>query len=237
MPLGCLVPNKQVLPARSTLNPTKNSSTLTGVLVAAAVALVLAGHLLLFPWLVYLFKPLATILILSIAFRNRRKLADSYSLWITTGLLCSLVGDVLLIWPSLFFLAGLSAFLLAHIAYLAAFTRDVKFPARPSIWFSYLAIAVALYAFLYPNLPVRLRLAVFIYSALLSSMAAQAMGRAILLKTTPSYRAAIGAIFFMLSDFLLAFDRFHVLILLAPVLILIPYYLAQWLIAHSTDSL
>ncbi len=207
-----------------------------GILIATAVALVLAGHLLLIPWLVYIFKPLATILILSIAFRNRRNRSDSYSLWITTGLLCSLIGDVLLIWPSVFFLPGLFAFLLAHIAYLVAFTRSVKFPARASIWLIYLATAVTLYVFLYPNLPVRLRLAVFIYSLLLGSMAAQAAGRATLLKTTPSYRAAIGAIFFMLSDCLLAYDRFHAPILLAPVLILVPYYLAQWLIARSTDS-
>ena len=196
----------------------------------------LAGQILLSPWLVYIFKPLATILILSIAFRNSRNRTDSYSLWVTIGLLCSLVGDVLLLWPFLFFLPGLLAFLLAHIAYLVAFTRNAKFPARFSIWLIYLAIVFTLYAFLYSNLPARLRLAVFIYTLFLASMAAQATGRAILLKTIPSYRAAIGAIFFMLSDILLAIDRFHALILLAPVLILIPYYLAQWLMARSTDS-
>jgi len=214
----------------------QKSSALTDVLLAAAVALVLAGHLLLYPWLVYIFKPLATILILSIAFTNRRNQRDSYSLWITTGLLCSLIGDVFLIWPSIFFLPGLFAFLLTHIAYLVAFTRGVKFPARSSIWLIYLAIAVTLYAFLYSNLPIHLKLAVVIYSLLLASMAAQAMGRALVLKTMSSYRAAIGAIFFMLSDILLAHDRFHSLILLAPLLILIPYYMAQWLIARSTDS-
>jgi hypothetical protein len=110
----------------------QNSSTLMGVFLAAAVALVLSGHLLLYSWLVYIFNPLATIFILSIAFTNWRNRTDSYSLWITTGLLCSLIGDVFLIWPSLFFLPGLFPFLLAHIAYLVAFTRDVKFPARPS---------------------------------------------------------------------------------------------------------
>jgi uncharacterized membrane protein YhhN len=216
---------------------TKNASALMGVLLAAAVTLVLVGHLLLYPWFVYIFKPLATILILSIAFTNWRNRTDSYSLWITTGLLCSLIGDVFLILPSIFFLPGLFSFLLAHIAYLVGFTRGVKFPARTSIWLIYLAIVVTLYAFLYPNLPIHLKLAVIIYALLLASMTAQAMGRAILLRTMPSYRAAIGAVFFMLSDILLALDRFHALILLAPVLILIPYYLAQWLIACSTDSL
>ena len=93
-----------------------------------------------------------------------------------------------------------------------------------------------LYVLLYPNVPFRLRLPVLLYSLLLASMAAQAMGRALLLKTTRSHRAAAGAFFFVLSDSLLAFDRFHSVILLSPVLILVPYYIAQWLIARSTDS-
>src|SRR6202008_567819 len=207
-------------------------------LLFVAVALVLAGHLLRSPLLVYVSKPLATALILGIALVNWRSSRGSYSysLSISIGLLFSLVGDIFLLWPSLYFIHGLAAFLLTHLAYLIAFTRDARFPARVWIWILYLAIAATLYAFLYPNLPVPLKLPVALYSALLSSMAAQAMGRFLVVKTKPAQSAAIGAVFFMLSDFLLAFDRFHTLILLAPVLILIPYYLGQWLIASSTQA-
>jgi uncharacterized membrane protein YhhN len=207
-------------------------------LIFVAVALVLAGQLLASPLLVYVFKPLATVLILGFAVANWRhgRGSYSYSLWIAIGLLFSLVGDVFLLWPSLYFIHGLAAFLLTHLAYLIAFTRDARFPARVWIWILYLAIAATLYAFLYPNLPVPLKLPVALYSALLSSMAAQAMGRFLVVKTKPAQSAAIGAVFFMLSDFLLAFDRFHTLILLAPVLLLIPYYLGQWLIASSTRA-
>jgi uncharacterized membrane protein YhhN len=207
-------------------------------LIFVAVALVLAGHLLASPLLVYSFKPLATALILGIAIANWRRGKDcySYSLWISIGLLFSLVGDVFLLWPSLYFIHGLGAFLLTHLAYLIAFTRDARFPARVWIWILYLAIAATLYAFLYPNLPVPLKLPVALYSAVLSSMAAQAMGRFLVVKTKPAQSAAIGAVFFMLSDFLLAFNCFHTLILLAPVLILIPYYLGQWLIVSSTRA-
>jgi uncharacterized membrane protein YhhN len=188
--------------------------------------------------LVYVSKPLATALILGIALVNWRSSRGSYSysLLISIGLLFSLVGDIFLLWPSLYFIHGLAAFLLTHLAYLIAFTRDARFPARVWIWILYLAIAATLYAFLYPSLPVPLKLPVALYSALLSSMAAQAMGRFLVVKTKPAQGAAIGAVFFMLSDFLLAFDRFHTLILLAPVLILIPYYLGQWLIASSTRA-
>ncbi|HXP22873.1 MAG TPA: lysoplasmalogenase [Candidatus Sulfotelmatobacter sp.] len=207
-------------------------------LIFVAVALVLAGHLLPSPLLVYVSKPLATALILGMALVNWRgsRGSYSYSLSISIGLLFSLVGDIFLLWPSLYFIHGLAAFLLTHLAYLIAFTRDARFPARVWIWILYLAIAATLYAFLYPNLPVPLKLPLALYSALLSSMAAQAMGRFLVVKTKPAQSAAIGAVFFMLSDFLLAFDRFHTLILLAPVLILIPYYLGQWLIASSTQA-
>jgi uncharacterized membrane protein YhhN len=207
-------------------------------LLFVAVSLVLAGHLLRSPLLVYVSKPLATALILGIALVNwgSSRGSYSYSLSISIGLLFSLVGDIFLLWPSLYFIHGLAAFLLTHLAYLIAFTRDARFPARVWIWILYLAIAATLYAFLYPNLPVPLKLPVALYSALLSSMAAQAMGRFLVVKTKPAQSAAIGAVFFMLSDFLLAFDRFHTLILLAPVLILIPYYLGQWLIASSTRA-
>jgi uncharacterized membrane protein YhhN len=202
------------------------------------VALALAGHLLASPLLVYVSQPLATALVLGIALVNWRGSRGSYSycLSISIGLLFSLVGDIFLLWPSLYFIHGLAAFLLTHLAYLIAFTRDARFPARVWIWILYLAFAATLYAFLYPSLPVPLKLPVALYSALLSSMAAQAMGRFLVVKTKPAQSAAIGAVFFMLSDFLLAFDRFHTLILLAPVLILIPYYLGQWLIASSTQA-
>jgi len=209
----------------------KNFSILLGSLVAIAVLLTLAGHLLSAPWLSYLFKPLATLLLFSIAFSYWVSHRNSYALWIAIGLLFSLAGDVALLWPALYFLPGLGAFLFTHVAYLMAFTRDAKFPARLPIWFLYLATAGAFYALLFPHLPNNLKSPVAFYALLLASMAAQAMGRSLVLKTQPARLAAIGAILFMLSDLLLAFDRFHTALLLAPILILIPYYLAQWLIA------
>jgi uncharacterized membrane protein YhhN len=212
----------------------RNFSSLAGLLAAVAVLLGLAGHLLAHPWLAYLFKPLATVLILFIALSEWRSDKRLYSASIAIGLCFSLLGDVALLWPDLYFLPGLAAFLVTHLSYLMAFTRDAKFPARPSVWVLYLAIASAVFVFLFPNLPSSLKIPVALYSLLLASMAAQAMGRYLTLKTSPARLAATGAILFMLSDLLLAFDHFHSAIPLAPLLVLTPYYLAQWLIARST---
>jgi uncharacterized membrane protein YhhN len=205
-----------------------------GLLAAIAVLLTLAGLLLRHPLLADLFKPLATVLILSVALSQWRLNKIPYSRWITIGLFFSLIGDIALLWPNSRFLLGLAAFLVTHAAYLIAFTRDAKLPARVSIWFVYLAIAAAMLVFLFPNLPSSLKIPIALYSLLLASMAAQAMGRFLILETRPARLAAIGAILFMLSDLLLAFDHFHSAIPLAPVLVLSPYYVGQWLIACST---
>jgi uncharacterized membrane protein YhhN len=203
----------------------------TGVSIVAAIVV----HFLAIPLLLWTFAPLATILILAIAFANWRARKDCYSLWITIGLLFSLLGDILLLRPEHFFLLGLSAFLLTHVAYLVAFTRDTHFPARPSVWILYLLFAALCNFLLFSRLPAALRFPVAVYSIFLLSMAAQAMGRSLLLRTSLARLAALGALLFVLSDALLAFDRFCQPLQLAPLLILVPYYAAQWLIASSTD--
>jgi uncharacterized membrane protein YhhN len=215
-------------------NMIRLSSRLTGVLLALAVALVLVAELSSHHWLVYIFKPLATLLLLHFSLSSWSRTYSSFSFWITFGLFFSLIGDVALIWPSRYFLPGLLAFLFTHAAYLVAFLSDTKLLARPFVWLIYLAIAAAIYVLLFPNLPGSLRIPVAAYSVLLLSMAAQAATRALILKTRAARLAAIGAGFFMLSDVLLSFDRFHTALLLAPVLVLVPYYVGQWLIASST---
>lgn len=208
-------------------------STLAAVL---AVQLTLVGYQWPSLWLVYVCKPLATLLIISIALQNWARPKSPYSRWIVSGLCLSLVGDVLLIWPNQYFLPGLAAFLITHATYLVAFTRDAKFPAQLPVLIGYLAVAALFYTILFPTLPSGLQIPVALYAILLSTMAGQAMGRLLVLKTSSAQRAAVGALFFMLSDLLLAFHRFRTPLLYANVLILVPYYFGQLLISWSTKK-
>jgi len=203
----------------------------TGVSIVAAIAV----HFLASPLLLWTFAPLATVLILAIAFANWHARKDPYSLWITLGLVFSLAGDVLLLTPDRFFTLGLSAFLLTHIAYLLAFTRDAHFPARLGVWIPYLLFATCCNFLLFSRLPAGLHFPIAFYSLFLVSMAAQALGRSLFLHTSAARFAAVGALLFVLSDVLLALNRFYAPLRLAPLLILVPYYAAQWLIASSTD--
>src|SRR2546421_7807167 len=71
---------------------------------------------------VYVFKPLTVIFVILIALQTKFAAAPPYKRLIIAGLLCSLAGDVLLIWPRERFVAGLVCFLFAHVCYIVAFT-------------------------------------------------------------------------------------------------------------------
>jgi uncharacterized membrane protein YhhN len=64
-------------------------------------------------------------------------------------------------------------------------------------------------------------------------MAAQALGRAATMGDTPARHVALGACLFMLSDALLATNRFVQPLPVASLWVLANYYAAQWLIAAN----
>jgi uncharacterized membrane protein YhhN len=208
----------------------------TAALVAAALAaaaLTIAGKTLGIAWLVWTFKPLSTATIIAIAWRRSD---DRYGRAIRLGLALSLLGDVLLI-PEGFFVAGLIAFLCAHLAYLRALTVDTRLAARRLPFAVVALVAVAILAMLWPTLPTGLRLPVIGYVAVLGAMCAQALARAMAVGTTAARVAAIGAVLFLTSDALLAFDRFHTRFDAAPLLVLGTYYVAQLLLALSIEPM
>ena len=80
-----------------------------------------------------------------------RSTGDSYSRWILLGLLLSVAGDAFLLSEARrAFLAGLLAFLLAHLAYAVAFAPRAR-PALPVLAVIALATAAVL-AWLWPRL-------------------------------------------------------------------------------------
>lgn len=213
----------------------RTSTRILGILICCAVVQTIVGHLGHSPWLIYIFKPLATILIFGIALANWILEKQNYALWICLGLVFSLAGDVLLLWPEKLFVAGLVAFFFAHVAYLAAFTCGTKFPASRAVLGFYLAFAVTTYFALSARLPAELKWPVVLYAFAVATMAAQAMGRYLQFQTGAAGFAAAGGILFLVSDGLLAFDRFWAGIPYDAVVVLLPYYLAQVLIALSTQ--
>ena len=62
-----------------------------------------------------------------------------------------------MLWPQQGFLPGLVAFLLAHLAYLWAFTRGVRLAAWAPAFISYALLAAAVLSLLWAGVPAALR--------------------------------------------------------------------------------
>ncbi len=189
------------------------------------------------PTLIYIFKPLTTILILATALLPGNFLSDTYAGAIGLGLLFSLFGDIWLMLPGKYFLYGLVSFLLAHICYIFAFLAGATAYGFPWPLLPLLLIGATIMAYLWPALSAGLKGAVSLYVAVIVVMTALAVGRALAHSSTDTLSAAIGALLFMASDSILAIDRFRRPFHLSQAAILGTYFIGQWLIALSVGLL
>jgi uncharacterized membrane protein YhhN len=205
-------------------------------LVCAIVAI--SGALLgpAYTALLFVFKPLTNVLVIAYAW-PRGTVASRQQRFVRIGLVLSLVGDVFLLWPKEGFLPGLVSFLLAHLAYIAAFCVPVRLAARPLVFVAYGVVAALILSQLWPGVPGGLRAPVLGYVVCLATMAAQA---AVWWRTAAGSAderyarvAAIGGLLFMVSDSLLATNKFALPLPFASLWILATYWAAQWAIASS----
>ena len=137
-------------------------------------------------------------------------------LWFGIGILFSLAGDIALIFIDRFFMLGLIAFLLAHIAYLVGF--NVPFPETLGVWAIGISIVISLSAVRLLRRLVegvrttqpKLVVPVIVYSVVITLMLLSAMLTLFRpeWKSTPAYLVSIGAFMFYLSDIILAWNRF-----------------------------
>jgi alkylglycerol monooxygenase len=146
-----------------------------------------------------------------------------------TALSFCLLGDALLMFDGLF-VFGLAAFLVGHLCYIALFRGDAPWFASRNALTATLACGVGMFVFLWPHLPKMLLLPVAAYVLAIALMVAQAIGRAAFLRDRASRFVAIGAVFFMLSDTLLAINKFVAPLPVSALLVLGTYYIAQILI-------
>jgi uncharacterized membrane protein YhhN len=149
---------------------------------------------------------------------------DRYGLSVLAALVLSAIGDLCLLGRGRrAFVVGVGAFLLAHVAYAAAFAPRAS-PSAPIG--AALAVAGALVLrWLWPHMG-SLRIPVIAYALAISAMLWLALG-------VPSTVVRVGAVLFYLSDLTVARDR---LVEERPVnrIVGIPiYYAAQLLLAGS----
>ncbi|WP_151193667.1 lysoplasmalogenase [Cysteiniphilum sp. JM-1] len=179
----------------------------------------------------YVFKPLTTLLILLYAFCFSAEI-NMFVVLILLGLMLSLIGDVFLLsTKEKNFTGGLASFLLAHIAYIVAFSLKL------TLFHWWVVVAMLLYAVVfYLKLHPKLgsdRIAVAVYIVIIVVMGAVAVNVYIADRSLPSLCMMLGALCFMFSDSVLAWDKFKRKLKHEPSLVMISYYLAQYLIASA----
>lgn len=158
------------------------------------------------------------------------------SLWFGLGLILSLAGDTLLMLSlDRFFLFGLVAFLLAHLAYVIGF--NIPLPEF-SLWGIVFAVMVSLGGArvirrivdaLASKGQTRMRTPIIVYSAVISIMLLSAMIK--LMDLTWDANAALlvsgGAFLFYISDIILAWNKFVAPIQYGRIYNIAAYHLGQ----------
>lgn len=182
------------------------------------------------------FKPATSALFLAAAFLQDPQ--QPYDWLVVAALLLSAVGDVALIPSSRrWFLAGLVAFLLGHVAYALAFwSRPEPWTFRPLALAAIAAASVATYAWLRPHLG-SMRGPVVAYMGVITLMLALAWSLGPPGWTGATAQLALAATLFYVSDLTVARARFVPGAGFSNRLVGLPlYYAAQFLFAWSVGS-
>jgi uncharacterized membrane protein YhhN len=200
-----------------------------------------------------IWKPLSTALVIAVCVLSLTLPADridsTYTLLIGIGLLFSLAGDVLLIDQThpRAFIAGLAAFLVAHLVYIAGFTYlqssrhlGVNTTGEIASGLALAVAAIAIYRYLSPGLG-SMRVPVIAYMAIISIMVHRAIALALVETSPVAYPALVvaGALLFYVSDAILAVNKFRFdgKLSRASLWNLSAYYAGQMLIALSASFL
>lgn len=188
----------------------------------------------------YVFKPLIVIWLLAWFILRTRTVRSPLKKWIILGLLFSWAGDVLLMFQddnSVFFLLGLSSFLVAHIFYILFFHFIRINENIRGRWFLLLIVAlyfVVIIFILSPDLG-EMSLPVRIYAVVISIMFMLAMHMLFIKNKTAGLFMMTGAMCFIISDSLLALNKFYYSFPMAGIFVMATYGLAQFFITYGAN--
>lgn len=155
--------------------------------------------------------------------------------WYVSALFFSFWGDVLLLFKNQYFVFGLCSFLVAHLLYIKLVLASVvKISLQKFILIS-LPFVFYLLSFFYLILDkvVDIKAPIIIYGLVISVFGALSFLNYQQNKTKASLLLFLGAILFILSDSLIALNRFYNTSSDKQVLIMFTYILAQFLICKA----
>lgn len=185
-----------------------------------------------------IFKPLLASSLLLYFIATTKRVISTLKKWIAAALVFSIAGDTLLMFANtneLFFILGLCAFLVAHLFYIYTF-HEIR-TQRQIMGKWYVAIIVAIYYFLIINLLLPylggLKYPVIVYGLVISFMLLVAMHLYDLKDNLTARYLLTGAILFVVSDSVLAINKFYQPYPWGGWAIMVTYVLAQWLLVKG----
>jgi uncharacterized membrane protein YhhN len=155
-----------------------------------------------------------------------------------TALLFSWIGDVILLFADMaeiYFILGLVAFLISHITYCVLFNKQSKGKFKKNkVFFAIGSALIACYliAMLSVLLPTLgdLKIPVIVYATVISTMLIFAFNGLLIWEKPANQYIFLGATVFVISDSILAVNKFYTPIEKSSFFIMLTYLVAQYLI-------
>jgi uncharacterized membrane protein YhhN len=203
----------------------------------------ITGDFLEIRGMVYVFKPLIMVWVglffLSFSSEIERKVVRPAIL----AFLFSWFGDIFLMFSGNdfnFFILGLFSFLLAQVFYIILFRQTINFPGRifylkkkPWVLALFIVYGLLVYALLFSHLDMVLKIAILVYMFAILTMSAMALNRFGNVPLLSARYVFAGSVLFLVSDTLIAINKFVVTLPFERVLIMTTYMLAQFLIVRG----
>jgi len=181
----------------------------------------------------YIAKPAIVISLIFLFVKTSKSLSKPIKNLTFLALVFSLLGDILLMFVDTsehFFTLGLVAFLTAHIMYVLVFLKHRNTKKSPFGFIALLLIyAACLFNFLKDGLG-DMFIPVIVYMVVILTMATSAYLRKDNVNILSYGLVLFGALCFMISDSILALNKFYQPILWSNISIMVTYALAQYLI-------
>ena len=176
-------------------------------------------------------KPLILVLLLSYYLKRTNQRSTLY----IGAVLFSLLGDILLISNTeLNFMLGLASFLIAHILYIVMVMKRIEassFKSKVISAVPFIILGTGLLYFLKDTLEEML-IPVAIYAFVISMFGTVSLLNYLNRKSKEALTLMLGSLFFILSDSVLAINKFQESNAIYPVVVMITYIAAQYLICN-----
>jgi len=218
----------------------KRNSILLHLLLVIIVVVELTGRITENINLEYYVKPLIMIwmAVYFLIFRKKKE----FTLPVLVAFFFSWVGDNMLMFSGeneLFFFAGVGGFFIAQLTYIYIFTKSSEYGGKGYIQkhlivgILFLAYVAGIYFLLDPGLDGVMKPVILIYALSLIGMSMMALNRNSRVNYTSFLMVFLGSVLFVISDSMIALNKFLVEFSLAGFWIMVTYISAQYLIMRG----